>query len=135
MLATCLAMWIMGDRTQYDKLMPRLEPVWKEAMPAIDRNPRVMLLRAINLSYSPVGNPKEGHALWLKAIEAFKTDRPEPLMPDWGDVESLAWLGGAHLFRREAKDALPLLERAVKVRPDFWWASKAALPLARRPIP
>jgi hypothetical protein len=96
-----------------------------------------MLMRAMALTFvpPPVGNKEEGLALWRKAIDAFASDRPEPLMPDWGDAESIAWLGGAHLFMLEPKEAVPLLERATKMRPDFWWASKAALPLARRPIP
>jgi hypothetical protein len=31
-------------------------------------------------------------------------------------------------------DAQAALEEAVRLRPDFWWAARAALPQARRPI-
>lgn len=137
LLAICLGAWIRADPSQSDRLIPRIRKAWEGALPAGERNPRVMLLRAMALTFvpPPAGNKEEGLALWRKAIDAFPSDRPEPLMPDWGDAESIAWLGGAHLFMLEPKEAVPFLERAVKLRPDFWWAGKAALPLARRPIP
>ena len=38
-------------------------------------------------------------------------------------------------FQGDHYDLPPwVLERAVALRPDFWWAAKVALPVARRPI-
>jgi hypothetical protein len=96
-----------------------------------------MLLRAISLTFAPppYGNREKGIELWRQAIQAFQTDRPDALMPDWGNVEAIAWLGGTQLAANQHAEAVELLERAVRMRPDFWWADKAALPIARRPIP
>jgi hypothetical protein len=50
-------------------------------------------------------------------------------------VEAIAWLGGTYLALDRPAEAVGWLERAVRMRSDFWWAGKAALPVARRPIP
>ena len=135
LLATCIATWAFADPARRDQLIPRIYETWK-TVPEDGGNPRVMMLRAMSLIFAPppYGNRDKGLELWHQAIKRFETERPEPLSPDWGNVEALAWLGGAHLFANEPKEAAPYLERAVKMRPDFWWASKAALPFARRPI-
>jgi tetratricopeptide (TPR) repeat protein len=136
LLATCLASWAFTDASRRDELIPRIRPAWQAAWPAGEKSPRVMLLRAISLTYAPppYGNREKGIELWRQAIQAFHTDRPESLMPDWGNVESVAWLGGVQLAADQHAEAVELLERAVSMRPDFWWAGKAALPIARRPI-
>jgi tetratricopeptide (TPR) repeat protein len=136
LLATCLATRLYTDPHASETLMPRIRAAWQAAWPAGDRNPRVMLLRAMSRTFAPppYGNPEQGVALWRQAIDTFASDRPEPLLPDWGDVEAVAWLGGALLVTDRPEEATVLLERAVKMRPDFWWAGKAALPMARRPI-
>lgn len=82
---------------------------------------------------TPYGDRDKGLALWRQAIEAFASDRPAPLMPNWGDAEAYARLGGAYLIAGQPGQAREPLERAVAMRPDFWWAAKAALPMARRP--
>jgi tetratricopeptide (TPR) repeat protein len=135
LLASCLAIWVSADPTLQEKLVPRIRAAWQGVPPDVS-NPRVMLLRSISLALAPppYGNREKGLALWRQTIERFKTDRPEPLMPDWGDAEAVAWLGGFHLMNDQHKEAVELLERAVQIRPDFWWASKVALPIARRPI-
>lgn len=135
LLATCLASWAFANPSRRDELIARVYTTWK-GLPADEGNPRVMLLRAMSRTFAPppYGDREKGLALWREAIAKFPSDHPEPTMPDWGDVEAVAWLGGFHLFANEPQEAVVLLERAVKMRPDFWWAGKAALPVARRPI-
>lgn len=137
LLATCLATWTFSEPSRLEGFLPRIRAAWDAALPAGANNPRVMLLRAMALTFAraPFGNREQGLELWRKAIQAFETDRPDALLPDWGHVEAVAWLGGAHLAANDDKAAVELLERAVRMRPDFWWADKAALPVARRPIP
>jgi tetratricopeptide (TPR) repeat protein len=137
LLSTCLATLLKPDRSNVDTLLPRIRGAAQAALPAGERNPRVMLLRAMGLIFAPPeygGNRDKGFELWKQAIAGFEKERPAPLMPDWGHAEALAWLGGVYLRFDQPQDAVPLLERAVALRPDFWWASKAALPVARRPL-
>lgn len=136
LLATCLGAWIYADPSQSDRLRPRLRSAWEAALPAAANNPRVTLLRAMALTFAPAphGDRDKGLALWRQAIQSFQTDRPGPLMPDWGHVEAIAWLGGTHLALDQPAEAVEWLERAARMRPDFWWATKAALPMARRPV-
>lgn len=136
LLATCLGLWISADPSQTERLRPRLRSAWDAAIPAAAGNPRVSLLRAMALTFAPApyGDREKGLALWRQAIDAFQADRPDQLMPDWGEVEAIAWLGGTLLALDRPTDAVEWLERAARMRPDFWWAGKAALPLARRPL-
>jgi tetratricopeptide (TPR) repeat protein len=137
LLATCLVATIGVDRSRVQRVVPRISSAWQNALPAGATNPRVMLLRAIATTYAPPeygGSREKGLELWKQAIEAFETDKPETLMPDWGKAEALAWLGGAYLMANQPAEAIAPLERAIAIRPDFWWATKAALPIARRPI-
>jgi tetratricopeptide (TPR) repeat protein len=137
LLATCIATLVNADRSRIEALAPRLKAAWQHALPGLADNPRVMLLRAIALMFAPPeygGNRDKSLELWKQAIQAFEKERPEPLMPDWGHAEALAWLGGAYLMVNQPQEAVAVLERAVALRPDFWWAAKAALPVARSPI-
>lgn len=136
LLAICLGMQASVDQSRTDRLVPRIRSAWEAALPAGAANPRVMLLRAMGLTFAPppYGDREKGLKLWREAIEAFPAERPDPLLPDWGHVEAVAWLGGALLALNQPEEAVGWLERAARMRPDFWWAAKAALPVARRPI-
>jgi tetratricopeptide (TPR) repeat protein len=137
LLATCLVSTLGADRSRIQSVVPRISSAWQNALPAGAANPRVLLLRAIATTFAPPeygGNREKGLELWKQAIEAFESDKPEALMPDWGRAEALAWLGGAYLMANQPADAIAPLERAIALRPDFWWATKAALPMARHPI-
>jgi tetratricopeptide (TPR) repeat protein len=137
LLATCLAIRVGMDASQQEALVPRIRAAWQAALPAVESNPRVMLLRAMSLVFAPppYGDREKGLALWRQALAKFATHREAGLMPEWGDVEAVAWLGGAYLMFDQHEEAVEFLERAVHMRPDFWWAGKAALPIARQPAP
>ena len=137
LLATCLVATVNFNMSKVEAIAPRIKTAWQNALPAGANNPRVMLLRAIATTFAPPefgGNREKGLDMWKQAIQAFETDRPEPLMPDWGQAEALAWLGGAYLMIGQPGEATAPLERAIALRSDFWWATKMALPIARRPI-
>jgi hypothetical protein len=98
------------------------------------RNPRVQLLRAMQDYVLPPaigGGQEKAVARWEEAIAMFGAEKSTGLAPDWGHAEAVAWLGGAFLMRGEHARAVPLLERAVAMRSDFWWARDIALPQAK----
>ena len=135
LLAACLAIRAAADPSKQAELTPRIRSAW-QAVPTDSTNPRVMLLQAMSLAFAPppYGNREKGLALWRQAIERFTSDRPELPLPDWGDAEAVAWLGAFHLMNDQHAQAVQLFERALEIRPDFWWVGKAALPVARRPL-
>jgi tetratricopeptide (TPR) repeat protein len=136
LLAACAGIRVAAKPDLGEQLLPRARAAWQAALPAGAGNPRVVLLRAIGLTFAPppYGDRQKGLEMWREAITLFEKDRPEPLMPDWGFAEAVAWLGGAHLMLDQPEEARVFLERALALRPDFWWAGKAALPIARRPV-
>ena len=78
-------------------------------------NPRVQLRRAMTEVFARSqygGNRERGLERWQDAI------RGSP----WGHAEAWAWLGGAYWLIGRYDDAREALERAVRLKPDSWWA-------------
>ncbi len=141
LLATCAGILLNADSTRRDTLIPVIKTAWPIALERGEDNPRVQLLRAMTEFFVPPergGDREGGLERWKRAIRLLEEDggRPrDPRMPDWGHAEAWAWLGGAYLTLGQPREAADALERAVALRPDFWWAAKAALPFAKRPLP
>ena len=133
LLATCGSILVGLDRTRMEVMLPVVTNAWKAAAPGVGQNPRVTLLRAMSQTFAPApyGNREEGQRLWQQAIDLFEREHTDPAV--WGRAEALAWRGGAYLIANEPAQGVPWLERAIALRPDFWWAAKVALPMARRP--
>jgi hypothetical protein len=133
LLATCGSILVGLERARMETMLPVVTNAWKASAAGVGHNPRVTLLRAMNQTFAPApyGNRDEGHRLWQQAIDMFEQEGTDPSV--WGRAEAFAWRGGAHLIANEPAQAVPWLERATALRPDFWWAAKVALPMARRP--
>jgi tetratricopeptide (TPR) repeat protein len=98
----------------------------------------VQLLRAMNEVFVPPqygGNRERGLERWREAIQLFEQEASSGRVSirNWGHAEAWAWLGGAYLSMSRPADARIALEEALKLRPDFWWAT-TALAQARRPL-
>lgn len=138
LLATCSGILIGLDRTRAATLGPINKAAWATALDLGKDNPRVELLRAMSEFFVPPefgGNRERGLERWKRAIDLFEQETkvaPDPVAPAWGRAEASAWLGGADLTIDRRDDAVVALERAVSLRPDFWWAARAALPQAKR---
>lgn len=138
LLATCSGILANTDRSRLEQLMPVIKDAWTAALEHGASSPRVQLLRAMTEVFVPPqygGNAERGLERWTQAIALFEQEEKtgtEKGAPAWGHAEAWAWLGGAHLTSGRHRDAQAALENAVRLRPDFWWAAKAALPQARR---
>ena len=139
--AHALLAWVaasaMGtDPARAAPLAPLIRPSWAAAAGAVETNPRVALLRAMATTFTPPehgGDRARGLEQWKAVISRFE-HRPHPAKdePQWGRAEALGWLGAAYLGAGQGAEAVPWLERALVVRPDFWWVKRIALPQARR---
>lgn len=141
--AHALLAWVAGSALGTDgeraaPLAPLIQPAWKAAAPAIAGNPRVALLRALSTYFTPAaygGGRERGLQQWTAAITLFEQKAPTNReLPSWGKAEALGWLGGAYLGAGEPAEAARWFERALAVRPDFWWVRTLGLPQARRPV-
>jgi len=137
LLAVVLGMTIGADQKRAAEVGPRLKAAWAAALPQGKENPRVLLLRAMAIYGTPKqhgGDPERGLEMWKEAIRLFEREQPAgPGMPDWGHAEAWGWLGGAHLMAGDAAKAAEAFDRALKLRPDFWWVQRIAAPQALRP--
>jgi tetratricopeptide (TPR) repeat protein len=86
-------------------------------------NPRVALLDAWLVSRRPAladaAARGEAVAKLEAAVEAFAAWSPSPGAPDWGEAEALAALAEVRLARGELRGARDLIERALRVAPDY----------------
>jgi hypothetical protein len=139
LLATCAGILANLDRSRLEELIPAVKSGWTAALEHGADNPRVQLLSAMTGVFVPPqygGDPARGLPRWMEAIALFEQGRKtkrERLDARLGSRRGVGWLGGAHLTSGRHVDAQAALERAIRLRPDFWWAAKAALPQARRP--
>jgi tetratricopeptide (TPR) repeat protein len=87
------------------------------------RNPRVLLLDAVEVYGRPKGSPAEkDRALsgFRKAAAAFEAERQETEhSPGWGAAEAYVYLGRCYLDRGATLEARDALERALLIAPEF----------------
>ena len=98
-------------------------------------NPRLMIVRAQSLVYTPPeygGDPKQGEAEFRKAIQAFAKDPAGP-WPSWGLMDAHAFLGQALLMRGDKAGARAEFEAALAVAPASRWVKDVLMPKAKQP--
>jgi tetratricopeptide (TPR) repeat protein len=95
-------------------------------------NPRVALLGAIGTYNAPAmfgGGKEEGFEALKKAAELFdRWKTSDSLQPDWGREQVYAWIGIAHLDRKETIFARKAFEKALEINPDYGWVKHVLLP-------
>jgi tetratricopeptide (TPR) repeat protein len=132
-----------GQKIGYDPgLAMQLGPKSGQAMAAAKRlepeNPRVVLLEAISLYFTPPafgGSKEKALAGFKRAAALFEKWQPSsPLQPGWGKEEAYAWIGLAHLERDEPISAKRAFEKALSINPDYAWVKNELLPkVAKKP--
>jgi tetratricopeptide (TPR) repeat protein len=131
LLATVCGVLIGADPSRAATLAPVLRQAARTAFSLAPDNPRVRLLRGMGVTLAPGGDRAAGLALWREALEAFQRHRrSDPRLPDWGEAEGWGWLGGVHLVAGEYAEARRAFDRALALRPDFWWVRRIARPQA-----
>jgi hypothetical protein len=96
------------------------------------RNPRVRLIEAQCM----LGSEKEAGAMLgrLQALaQDFAAAPPSVDRPDWGQAESLLWLGKLQAQAGDVIGARESLEHALVIAPDYRKAQQELLQLAKDP--
>ena len=97
-------------------------------------NPRLLWVHAgirFNTPAEHGGSQAEGMELWRRAVEASRAERAgDPLLPDWGEPESLMSIAWARLHgeRPDPAAAREPAEAALRLRPDWYYVRAILLP-------
>jgi tetratricopeptide (TPR) repeat protein len=102
------------------------------------RSPRLPLLRGIRafVVYPNFGGTLEGAEAELREAERlFAAEPPGKTWPNWGRLDTLAWLGQVLERKGDKAGARAAYTRALEMNPDYGFVSRALLPAldARKP--
>jgi hypothetical protein len=137
MLANALIAAAVIDPNQFQARATELAPVRKRALELGPRNPRVVMMDAgmiFNIPPERGGSQERGIARWLEAIALFEAEAATPAadarQPRWGRDLAYGWLSGLYmrLTPPDRVKARAAADKALTMRPDFWWVRNVVLP-------
>jgi tetratricopeptide (TPR) repeat protein len=100
------------------------------------RSPRLPLLRGIRAFVVPAefgGSIEQAEAELRTAERLFAEEPPGAPWPNWGRLDTLAWLGQVRARRGDVDGARALYRRALDMAPDYAFVQKGLLPALDRP--
>jgi tetratricopeptide (TPR) repeat protein len=137
MLANTLIALAVIDPSQFQARAEELTPVRIAALELGPRNPRVVMMHAgmiFNIPADRGGSQEKGLARWLEAIALLEEEAAagaaDEFEPRWGRDLAYGWLAGLYL-RLTPPDhakARAAADKALAIRPDFWWVKNVVLP-------
>lgn len=130
LVAACSAMAADASPLLAVRHQRRYEHAIGRARAADPENPRLLLIEALGVEaeQDSAATRSPRMAMLEEALAAFDL-WPKPFdLPNWGEAETLAELGQAHLNRGDARAARDYIERALLIAPDY----EQALALQRR---
>ena len=134
---------IYGVKTSLDnkdmmEYGPKSNQVIAEALALEPNNPRVLLQAGINKMYTPEfygGSKKEALRLFVRAVGIFDSSSvTDSLKPDWGKLQSLAWLGRGYEEQNDYAKAVNVYKKALSEDPDYAWIKYKLLPEAENKL-
>ena len=130
--STCYGMQIRYSPLRIPWLGERKTRALAEAEYLEPENPRVVLLRALQLWTTPRyagGDRAQALEGFGRAVECFETwSSTEPLGPQWGHAQALAYQGMALGETGEPERALDALRSALRIAPEYRWVKHVLLP-------
>ncbi|MDP2302000.1 MAG: hypothetical protein Q8N03_06215 [Ignavibacteria bacterium] len=96
------------------------------------KNPRSYIIRGIMKFNTPSmfgGSKEDAMKNFNKAISIFEREEiVDSTAPNWGYLESLAWLGRVNTALENYETALYAYKKALNVEPNFMWVKMNLLP-------
>ena len=121
------------------ELTTKISECFIVAIKADSLNPRIYLHSGIYLYFTAKQRKAKTDAAiinYKKALELFNIVKPaDKYMPDWGLLETLAFLGRAYDDLGKYKEAELAYTSALKVRPDYVLVSKVLYPALKKKMP
>jgi tetratricopeptide (TPR) repeat protein len=132
LLSTCLGMQIRYAPLKAPWLGERKARAMAEAERLDPDNPRVILLRGLQLWTTPryAGGSKDAALpLFERAAERFETFvAADASGPVWGHPQALAHVGMAWLEKGDEERARDALRTALRIAPEYHWVRHVLLP-------
>jgi tetratricopeptide (TPR) repeat protein len=116
-------------------LGPKAVGALAAAASAAPDNPRVALLNGVNALHTPkmFGGGLDVAERHLRRADALFAQLSDTAWPDWGRLDTLAWLGQVLQKKGDRDGALVAYERAWSIAPDYAWVKTVLLPAVNRP--
>ena len=133
-LASSLISLAVADATKLAQILPEVAKHRKRALELAPASPRVVMMDAGMIFYTPAqygGSQEKGIARWLEALRLFEAERIEDaVQPDWGRALAYGWLANLYLQMKPPRtaEAKEMADRALALRPDFWYVKTQVLP-------
>ena len=132
LLGWMLQALVYTDRARMPELAPQFREHRQRALALAPHNPRAVMLDATSLLYSPQPEmQQQGLARWQETLALLAAEKvDDPTRPDWGRTLAEGWLANLYLFLKPPRvaEARALVEKALRERPDWWWAKTQVLP-------
>ncbi len=138
LLASCYGMKIGLAPLKGIILGPKSASMMSTAKTLAPSNPRVALLDAISTYNTPAlfgGGKEKGLTALKRAAELFDLWKDsDPLQPSWGREEVYAWIGLAHLGRKETILAKRAFDKSLEINPDYGWVKYSLMPRLEKEV-
>jgi tetratricopeptide (TPR) repeat protein len=132
LLSSCLGMKISFAPAEAMALGPKSSSALARAKELAPTNPRVAMVGALATYNTPPmygGSKERGFEEMKSAVGLFDHwGVTDSLQPDWGKDEIWAWIGIAHMQRKEMIQAKRALDRSLEINPDNGWVKHVLLP-------
>ncbi len=131
LLASIYMMKIAITPQEAPQLSMKIHSYLDDAVKANVNNPRAYLIRGQMLYNTPEmygGSVDKAIDLWNNALLLFAGEKEKSFMPDWGLLDTYAWLGQAFTRKGKVEDAKSTYEKALSIEPNFGWVKYVLLP-------
>ena len=132
LLSSCIGMKIGFAPAEAMVLGPKSFAALAQAKELAPNNPRVVMAGALSTYNTPEmygGSKERGFEEMKKAAGLYDHwTSADSLQPDWGKDEIWAWIGIAHMERKEMIQAKRALDRSLEINPGNGWVKHVLLP-------
>lgn len=132
LLAAIYMMKIAHSSLSAVTLSPKIHSLLDQAQTLDKNNPRSYIIRGIMKYQTPGifgGSYEDAMKNFTKAIILFeKQDETNSLQPNWGYMETLAWLGKSQEKLNNYDAAKFAYQKALSLNADFTWVKYSLLP-------
>lgn len=132
LLAGIYMMKIASNPMAAVSLTPKIHSLLDEAQSNNSSNPRSYIIRGIMKLQTPAvfgGSNEDAAKNFAKAIQLFeKEDDVNPLLPHWGYLESLVWMGRTQEKLENYDAAKFSYQKVLNIEPEYGWVKYSLLP-------
>jgi tetratricopeptide (TPR) repeat protein len=138
LLSSLYGMKITKSWVQAPILGPKAGALADQGVEKDSANPRAWLVRGMMKFNTPSffgGSVEEALVSFRKCVELFESVKTtEPLQPDWGYLDALAWTGRSFEKLHQLDSALTVYRKALEVESEFHWVKHILLPALEKKV-